>query len=184
MNSLAARVMTARLDRELAAGRPPGWSGPSMARADRLVSPPFRAALADDWDRVPRLPARPRWLLRRDAVAAAEPAIRLLTARLRAPRPVTARGVALANELLTDGTGPLYNPASAVPLAAALAEAAALLDPATPLISRLTTRLAPSLTRRVSGWRRSRAAGQRRRWSAGWPAGAARRRSPAARSTR
>jgi hypothetical protein len=67
-------------------------------------------------------------------VAAAESSLRLLVDCLRAPLPVPARGVALANLLLTDGTGPLYSPLSTVDLADAVAEAGALLDPASPLM--------------------------------------------------
>ena len=66
-------------------------------------------------------------------MAAAEPVIGLLAERLRMPLPVPARGVALANLLLIDGTGPLYNPLSTVALEDAVAEAVAFLDPAAPL---------------------------------------------------
>jgi hypothetical protein len=42
----------------------------------------------------------------RDCVAAAEPDVHEMVAHLRAPLPVTARGIAGASVLLTDGTGP------------------------------------------------------------------------------
>lgn len=127
---LGARVLGTRLDEELAAGRPPEWSRLHAARADHLVALAFREELADGWERV--LTRRARFL-RRDRVAAAEPVIGLLAERLRMPLPVPARGVALANLLLTDGTGPLYNPLSTVALDDAVAEAVAFLDPAAPL---------------------------------------------------
>jgi hypothetical protein len=127
---LGARVLGARLDKELAAGRPPEWSRLHAARADHLVALPFREALADGWERVLTRRAR---LPRRDRVATAEPIIGLLAERLRMPLPVPARGVALAKVLLTDGTGPLYSPLSTVALDDAVAEAVAFLDPAAPL---------------------------------------------------
>jgi hypothetical protein len=133
IDRLGARVFSARLDHELAAGRPPEWSRLHAARAEHLVELPFREALADSWERILRSPAvRVRPLGTR--VAAAEPSIRLLAGRLRAPLPVPARGVALANVLLTDGTGPLYSPLSAASLDDALTEAVTLLDPAAPLL--------------------------------------------------
>jgi hypothetical protein len=133
IDRLGARLRAARLDHELAAGRPPEWSRLHAARAEYLVALPFREALADSWERILRSPAvRVRPLGAR--VAAAEPSIRLLIERLRAPLPVPARGVALASVLLTDGTGPLYSPLSAVALDDALAEVVARLDPAAPLM--------------------------------------------------
>jgi hypothetical protein len=68
-----------------------------------------------------------------DRIVAAEPQIRELTALLRAPQPVPARGVAAANLLLTDGTGPLYNPllTSKTVLSEAVTVAVSLLDPTT-----------------------------------------------------
>jgi hypothetical protein len=134
-----ARMLSWRLDGELAAGRPPEWSRLHAARADQLVSPPFRTELADNWDRVLGIatgsvtgsgPARR--LLRKDPVAEAAPQIRELTTVLRASAPVPARGVASAHRLLTDGTGPLFNQASKTVLSEAVANAIALLDPARP----------------------------------------------------
>jgi hypothetical protein len=133
IDRLGARVFSGRLDHELAAGRPPEWSRLHAARAEDLVALPFREALADSWERLPRSPAvRVRPLGAR--LAAAEASVRLLAERLRAPLPVPARGVALATVLLSDGTGPLYSPVSAATLDDALAEAITHLDPAAPLL--------------------------------------------------
>ncbi|MGA3146371.1 MAG: hypothetical protein ABSF33_02715 [Acidimicrobiales bacterium] len=44
--------------------------------------------------------------------------------------PVPARGVAAANRLLTDGTGPIDNSSSTTDLVAAVREVVELLDPA------------------------------------------------------
>jgi hypothetical protein len=132
---LLARVLSWRLDRELAQGRPPEWSRLHAARADRLESLSFRTELADNWDRVLGIatgqvmsPGRGRVVLPRDRIAEAAPRIRELTSALRAPTPVPARGVAAAYLLLTDGTGPLYNAASETVLFDAVANAVALLD--------------------------------------------------------
>jgi hypothetical protein len=54
---------------------------------------------------VPIVPCRGR-------VAAASDELSRLAATLTEPGPVAARGVAQAWILLTDGTGPLYNPSS------------------------------------------------------------------------
>ena len=137
VDRLLARLLSGRLDGELAAGRPPEWSRLHAARADRLVSLPFRAELADNWDHVLDIATgraagsrNARAVLRRDRVAEAAPQIRELTASLRAPQPVTARGVASARQLLTDGTGPVYSPISTTILSEAVADAVARLDPA------------------------------------------------------
>lgn len=141
-----ARLLGGSLDRRLAAGCPPEWSRPLAARAQLIVSLPWREALAADWERVverlgrpaqPRLAGTPRLggtLLRREAVTVAVPDIRRLIDALRAPLPVPARGVATASVLLTDGIGPLYNPASPVSITDAVTEAVSSLDPAQPLM--------------------------------------------------
>ena len=59
----------------------------------------------------------------RPAIARAERELRLLASRLQGPRPVDAEGVARARALLTDGTGPLYNPHRAAGLPDAIRDA-------------------------------------------------------------
>ena len=82
----------------------------------------------------PAGPGSARLLLCRDRIAAAEPGLRELVARLAVPLPVTAQGVAAASTLLTDAAGPLYNRRSPVSLGAAMRTATGQLDPAAPLL--------------------------------------------------
>jgi hypothetical protein len=139
VDRLLARMKSARLDRELAADSLPQSSRLHAARADHLVSPSFRRELADNWEQVLQIATsrtssgRGRFVMHPDRIVAAEPQIRELTALLRAPQPVPARGVAAANLLLTDGTGPLYNPllTSKTVLSEAVTVAVSLLDPTT-----------------------------------------------------
>jgi hypothetical protein len=135
-----ARLFGASLDDRLAAGQAPESSGPLAARARHIVSLRSRQATADNWEHLLRAarrgqdrrgPARP---IRGGDITAAEPAIRELVRRLRAPLPVSARGVAMASTLLTDGAGPVYSRRSRVSLAAALDSAITQLDPALPLM--------------------------------------------------
>jgi len=138
-----ARAFGASLDSELAAGRAPESGVLRAARAQDIVSLRSRQAVAGNWDHVLRVarraqasPATPTRALPvcADRIAAAEPAIRELMARLVTPLPVTARGVAMASVLLTDATSPVYNRNSSVTLGDALAAAVSQLDPAQPLI--------------------------------------------------
>jgi hypothetical protein len=130
---ILARVLGASLDRELAAGRPAEARPALAARARRLVSPAARRQLIQGWNNVLRQARRPDFMprppLARDQVIAAEPDVRYLLARLAGPRPVAARGAATAMVLLTDGTGPVHNPRSALSLTAAVREAIRQLDP-------------------------------------------------------
>lgn len=137
-----SRLLSSRLDTALAAGRAPETSRLYAARADHLVSQPFRAELADNWDRVVDIAtgrqaasAHRRAVLRKDRVVDAQQRIRELTALLRAPMPVPARGVAAAHVLLTDGMGPLYSPVCTATLSDEVARAVAGLGPAPPPMS-------------------------------------------------
>jgi hypothetical protein len=65
----------------------------------------------------------------RREVLAARTVIATLRRRLRAPEPVTARGVILLRGLLTDGNGPLYLPSEPGALGSRLRAAAAALEP-------------------------------------------------------
>lgn len=134
-----ARARALRLDRDLAAGRPPEASWLLAARAQDLVAVRTRQILAEDWEHLLRVARRPvsyhspLAAIRRDRVTAAEPDIREMVSRLRAPLPVAARGVATASNLLGDGAGPLYNRASRRDLAADVRRATAQLDPSVAL---------------------------------------------------
>lgn len=160
-----ARVFGASLDEALAAGNAPESSRLLAARARDIVSLRRRTSMAGNWDHLLRVARRsPRTLTvphRRapagavpvcaDAIAAAEPAIRELIARLSAPLPVPARGAAMASVLLTDATGPVYNRRSPVTLTAALAAAITQLDPALPLTRPQATALAGSAATGTAG---------------------------------
>ena len=65
----------------------------------------------------------------RREVIAARTVLATLDRRLRAAEPVSARGVALLESLLTDGTSPLYRPAELGALGSQLRAAAAALEP-------------------------------------------------------
>jgi hypothetical protein len=71
--------------------------------------------------------------LNRKDIAGCAPAIHRMIHALRAPRPVSARGVALVSQLLSDGVGPLHNHRRAEDLASSLDVALAeLLSSAAP----------------------------------------------------
>ena len=139
LDHILLRVNPARLDADLAAGRPPEISPRHSARARRLVSPRRRDALASNWEHL-LLTAQGqtgglsnRALIRRERVHRAESGIRELITALRATGPIPARGVAIATHLLTDGRGPIYNPKVSDDLPATVALALEHLDPAAPL---------------------------------------------------
>jgi hypothetical protein len=107
-----ARVRSGPLDRMLIAGHDPASSRQLAARACTLTSRRHRAQTAEGLERILRAtqesPSRRRVLPRRSSVLANAPAIRGLADQLRAPSPLYARGLALVNELIADGTGPLF----------------------------------------------------------------------------
>jgi hypothetical protein len=136
-----ARAFGSRLDHRLAAGHSPESARLLAARAQDLVSAATRQALADnwehllDWARHAPAPTLGRMALGRDRIVAAEPEVTEIAACLRTPLPVAAAGVAAASVLLTDGTGPVYNPRSSLALRDALRLAIAQLDPSVSLFA-------------------------------------------------
>src|ERR1022692_1233057 len=87
-----ARVRAPSLDRQLAAGSPPGSSRALAIRARRILSPAGRRELARGWDHVldlarrPPVPRTPRGPLCRSRIAAAEGDVReMLTVLTGAP---------------------------------------------------------------------------------------------------
>jgi hypothetical protein len=128
-NQIAARLLASVLDRRLAAGAAPDDGALLAARAYQLASAAQRQRLTRGWlaalDRAdrPPLPRSPRMPLLRARIAAAQGDIRLMLAVVQGTPAIRAEGVALARMLLTDGTGPLYNPRSCVDLAAAVQDA-------------------------------------------------------------
>lgn len=139
-DQLLARMLGSSLDRELAAGRQPESARLLAARADDIVSLRRRRALARNWEHLLEMARRPpgpgsaRVPPRRDRIAAAEPEVREMMTRLLAPLPVAAQGVAAVSVLLTDATGPLYNPGNHTPLVTSLRAATERLDPAASLV--------------------------------------------------
>jgi hypothetical protein len=132
---LAAHLLSATLDRRLADGDCPE-SHPLLAvRAQTLVAPDTRRALAQSWEHLLAVAHRPGALrvpLCRDRLTAAEPDVRDMLVALSA-RLVPARGVALVSTLLRDGAGPLYNRHCPVLLRTAVRHAINGLDPWVPV---------------------------------------------------
>jgi hypothetical protein len=132
---LLARALAPSLDRQLAGGRAPR-SGHALAiRAREIATPIARRELARRWANVldqarqhpvPRFVAAP---LQRGAVIAAQQDLHEMISVLTSARPIDAQGVAVANSLLRDGTGPLYNRRSPVDLGAAVRAATRQMDP-------------------------------------------------------
>lgn len=132
---LAARWRRRRLDRALAEGTPPEASVALALRAQQLTEPGRRRTIAEALRRIlhdahegPR-PSLGRVVPSRRGVTAAREELSLLADTLDDPGPVAAGGVAQAWMLLTDGTGPLYNPYHRISLRAGAARAARELRP-------------------------------------------------------
>ena len=140
IDRMRARALGASLDRQLAAGCSPEATPLLAARAQRIVALPRRAGLAQSWNHLLRVARRARsrrtqaMPLRSAAILAAEPAIYELIARLTAPLPVGAQGVATATVLLTDPTSPVYSRRGPRTLDDLLHTAISQLDPARPLM--------------------------------------------------
>ena len=132
---LAARLRRRRLDRALAHGTSPEASAALALRAQRLTEPDRRGEIASELRRIIReaqegyRPAIARVMPSRARVTAARDELRRLADILDDPGPVAAGGVAQAWMLLTDGTGPLYNPYSRTALRIGAARAARELRP-------------------------------------------------------
>jgi hypothetical protein len=111
---LRARLLPGALDTALAAGADPRRTDALQARAERLISPGFRQAVATGLERTIEAAAKPPSALtpaaplRRAAVTDAASELEMLATLLRdveAPAPC---GVARAWLLLVDGNGPLF----------------------------------------------------------------------------
>lgn len=109
---IAARLRAGSFDRALIAGADIGRSPQLQLRAARLTSRASRLALAGGLegllDSDARAPRRTRVRPPHESLRSAAPTLRDLAALLRAPGPLYARGLAMLNELLVDGSGPLY----------------------------------------------------------------------------
>jgi hypothetical protein len=134
-DQIRARWSPGRLDRALAQGIPPETNAALALRAQRLTEPDRRRSMADSLRRIlGETQEKPRPVLGRlnpgrARVRAARDELRRLADILDAPGPVAAGGAAQAWILLTDGTGPLYNPASRTALRAGADRAARELRP-------------------------------------------------------
>jgi hypothetical protein len=124
---LAARLTPGHLDVALANGTPPETNAALALRARRLARLQRRRALAGTVRRIVGDPGRGP--LRagpiRGRVSAASEELAALAGALAQPDPVSPRGVAQTVLLLTDGAGPLYNPASRASVADRAATATA-----------------------------------------------------------
>jgi hypothetical protein len=133
--SLTAWWQAAELDRQLAAGVSPATSATLALRAHRITAPRSRRRLAAGLARLlPRAQDRMAGFSAAvrpcpGEVVAARAALVALDRRLRDPQPVAARGAAMLQTLLTDGTSPLYRPAAPGALGGHLHAAAAALEP-------------------------------------------------------
>ncbi len=109
---IAARIHATALDRALAGGVDPAASPALAARAARLTSRRERVALADGLERLLRSAQgrRRRWwaLDHHATVLENSSELATLASLRRSERPAYARGIAILNLLLTDGTGPAY----------------------------------------------------------------------------
>jgi hypothetical protein len=128
-DNLLARLRSRKLDAQLAAGIPPEKSRHLAVRAAMLTAPDARNLLATCWERVvdaAQLPVRPydpHVPVASAQIKSAGDDISRLVQALRAPQPVSARGMAEATDLLQDGRGPVYNANSRRRLSAAVRDA-------------------------------------------------------------
>lgn len=133
---LVARLAARRLDRELAEGASPTGSAQLSNRASTLTSHGKRLELAASLRRIARDEVEPtalglRLAATRAQASAARPALERLARRLADSAPVDPQGVALTQELLCDGAGPLFWDRSPQDLIALVGDAIAALDPGT-----------------------------------------------------
>jgi len=137
---LFAQLLASSLDRQLAQGCSPESSRLLATRVQMIVSPAARYALAQSCDNVlvqarrPSVMRNPRAPLNRDCILACETQIREMINALLAPLATPARGTAMVSQLLSDGSGPLYNRHHSADLGIAVAKAVAQLDPSVCLV--------------------------------------------------
>ena len=134
--ALRARVFASRrsLDDALADGASPLWTLELALRARQLVSRGSRQQLASSLERLVKEAQRsvsPRAvavLLPRREISEAETSLFSIATRLRNERPMYARGTALLTQLVSDGSGPMYNAHTGGSLGRAVGAIAAALD--------------------------------------------------------
>jgi hypothetical protein len=131
---LLSKMLSGSLDCRLASGELPESNLLLATRARHLVSSRARHQAASAWtrmlerstgsraDRVPRV--RPC----EERISASRNDIEELIHLLESSGPVASRGVAIANALLEEGSGPVWNPRSEVDLRDAVREGIRLLN--------------------------------------------------------
>jgi len=116
LTCLLARLRGHALDRALSNGADPAASPQLAARAAQLAARPAREELANSIERLVELacepPRRRPVELNQAAIRGNAEAMREIAAHLHGPAPVYARGVATLQQLLTDGTGPVFDTGS------------------------------------------------------------------------
>jgi hypothetical protein len=123
------------LDRQLAAGIDPHTSALLAMRARTITDKRGRKRVADGLTRALRTarPTTPGFTAavrpRAAELLAVRPVVAALDRHLRCLEPVSAQGVAILRELLTEGASPLYQPSAPGALADRLCAAAAVLAP-------------------------------------------------------
>ena len=137
--SLRVKVATRRaaLTRQLADGADPSSTPELALRATQLTSARRRRQMARTLRqtiteaRQPSLMRAVVSIIDRHAVREAEDAMQMTIARLASPEPVTPKGMAMLEHMLTDGiTSPLYNRSEPGSLRRQVLVAKAELDPA------------------------------------------------------
>lgn len=133
-NRVVVRARASALDQELAAGASPESSMALAVHAGRLCNPAQRRVLAHSLTRIvaaSEASARRRLAapVCRPAVHRARAELAAVAGRLMTNGPVDVRGVARVRQLLSDGTGPLYQSAPPDRLRNELAAALTALDP-------------------------------------------------------
>jgi hypothetical protein len=131
---LVARLRSATLDRELAAGASPDSRVALAVHAEHLHAGRQRSLLARSLRRVGAVPdtaadRRLRTPLDREAIRCARAELEALAARLASSEPLDVRGVARVRTLLSDGTGPLYRESDPTRLRRELTATLASMDP-------------------------------------------------------
>jgi hypothetical protein len=117
---LAARLVRGMLDRALTDGADPAASPLIAARTAQLGRGSTRARIADGLERLALSADNPRGRARIlpscAAILGNRSELLELAAMLRGDRPLYARGVAMLNVILTDGTGAAYTDRSGAAL--------------------------------------------------------------------
>jgi len=107
MSPFAVLVRAPRLDRALVAGADPASEPALRERARSVTSWRMRRRVAKSLESLERGPGLP---VRRDQLGQAREIVDELAVALRSRERVSARGVLLAREIVSDGCGPLYAP--------------------------------------------------------------------------